>query len=96
MIILEGNEWVKTHVNFDEPKRRYSTEKEVRKRKCSRYFFLPITSQGKLTRIAVCQKMFLGTLGYSSDEVLELYTTQLERQMLFKKVKEGNMNQSTR
>ena len=63
-------QWVKTHVNFNETKRRYSTEKEVRKRKGSRYFFLPITSQGKLTRIAVCQKTFLGTLGYSSDEVL--------------------------
>ena len=50
-----------------EPKRRYAKDSEVSRRRFSRIFFLPSVQQNK---ISVCQKMFLGTLGYSTEEAI--------------------------
>ena len=60
--------WLANHVNFVQPKRRYVTQNpdEERRRKDSREYFLPIDGQ----KTIVCQKMFLATLGYSSDKVI--------------------------
>ena len=46
-----------------------SPAKEKRKYSC--LFFLPSVNKIDGNRISVCQKMFLGTLGYKTDEVIK-------------------------
>ena len=60
---------MQNHVTYEVPKRRYSVsnQNDQRKRKYTRYFFLPNVNEERSARISVCQKMFLGTLGYSSE-----------------------------
>ena len=65
-------QWLSNHVNFMEPERRYMKDSEVSRRRFSRIFILPSVQQkGTLNKISVCQKMFLGTLGYSTDEAIK-------------------------
>ena len=63
--------WIQRHMDFIDPTRRYSSESGERKRKYSRLFFLPSVNKIDGNRISACQKMFLGTLGYKTDEVLK-------------------------
>ena len=64
-------QWLSNHVNFMETKRRYAKDSEVSRRRFSRIFFLPSVQQkGTLNKISVCQRMFLGTLRYSTDEAM--------------------------
>ena len=63
--------WIQSYVHFIEPTQRYSTECGERKRKYIRVFLLPSVKKSDSNRISVCQKMFLGTLGYKTDEVLK-------------------------
>ena len=59
----ERRNWMQNHITTEDPKRRYS-DPASSKRKITCYFFLPnVTAKGQ--RIAVCQTMFLSTLGVS-------------------------------
>ena len=63
--------WLHSHIKFAAPKRPYAREDgSSSRRKISRIFFLPTpTLSAKET--SVSQKMFLNTLGYTSDEVVK-------------------------
>lgn len=56
--------WDNNHVTFTEPNRRYSNGKNESRRKFTRIFFLPING----SKVEVCQKMFLSTLGFKTDK----------------------------
>ncbi len=65
----ERKMWLSCYCKFHSPKRRYSASNEngTRRRKVSRELFLPVNGK----EVSVCQKMFLGTLGFSTDKALQ-------------------------
>ena len=79
--------WLQNNVSLEEPKRRYS-DPGPRKRKYTRYFFLPNVEK-KGFRIYVCQTMFLHTLGYKSDEVLRTVQNSTDEADVVAKSKRG-------
>ena len=65
---LQRKQWIYNHVVESEPSRRYSQTTTVPRRKFSRKYYLPSSHES----IQVCQKMFLSTLGFSNDRVVDV------------------------
>ena len=89
---------MQNHVTFEEAKQRYSVsnQNDQRKRKYTRYFFLPNVNEERSARISVCQKMFLGTLGYSSDEVLRTLQSSTDEVEVVQGSKRGKKKKMNR
>ena len=61
--------WIATYCKFRDPKRRYASASSCdnQRRKITREFMLPVNGADT----PVCQMMFLSTLGYTTDSVLQ-------------------------